>query len=150
MAPRDPRHDCPYMFGSVCGLSLIVSFPGPGWAGNLGYRQSPMSYGLEAKSSLQEEGLRVFRDLFPTYFFQEVLQPFPRFSAPVLSSSVQRSHWQLSQAKARALWLFTQLLRSLSPPPLWRRWTTRGSHPLLPQTHMTSSTVKFGARLSRV
>lgn len=57
-------------------VGFLLSFPSLAWDG-LGTWgtaiQSPMSYGLEVKSSLQEEGLRVSRDLFPTYFFQEVL-----------------------------------------------------------------------------
>lgn len=92
----------------VLFVGFLLSFRSLAWdgLGTWGIAiQSPVSYGLEAKSSLQEEGLRVFRNLFPTNFSQEALQPFPCFSAPILSSSVQRSHWQLSQAKARALWL---------------------------------------------
>ena len=100
-------------------VGFLLSFPSLAWDG-LGTWgtavQSPMSYGLEVKSSLQEEGLRVSRDLFPTYFFQEVLQPFPHFSAPAKELIGAKIPLAAVTSRSQGTVALTQLLKSLSPP----------------------------------
>lgn len=128
------------MFGSVCGL--IVSFPGLGWAGNLGHSPSPMSYGLEGKSSLQEETF--FQLIFPRKFCSHFPASQPQSLAHRCKDPIGSCH----KPKPGHCGLHSATEESLPTSPM-EKMDHRGLPSPPPTDAHDKLYIKFGARLSQ-